>query len=77
MRDIIRIRFQFFNNNDNYTVEYMPSLKTWYVFKDETEENALYGKKLDKAPRREDITIDAADDVLFEYLETITETVKA
>lgn len=65
---IVDVRFSFFNGKNNYTVEYSYGLKKWFVFKDNTQTNALYIKdniKMNNA------NLLSAEGVLNEYLKTL------
>ncbi len=57
--------------NARFTVEYSPSLKMWFVFKEDMTEDCLFKLKLDKPPKKNSITIEAAENVLQDYLNSI------
>ncbi len=67
----INIRIKFTDGPQEFTVEYMPSLKMWFVFKDDMTTDCLYKKDQKKIPKCKDINLESATDVLHEYLETI------
>lgn len=35
------VRFKFWNGRKTYTVEYMPSTRTWYIFDEHTQSDRL------------------------------------
>lgn len=69
--EIVDMRFYFNNGKDRFTVQYSPSLFSWYVFKDREDSGCVYAKSIKKPPKIKDINFDAARDVLHEYLEPI------
>lgn len=64
----VSARFHFFNGKQSYTVEFMYGLSTWYIFKEDSRENALWKKKINppinKSPNR-----DSAESILLQYLD--------
>lgn len=68
--EIVDIRFYFFNGRDRFTIEYCPSLFTWFVFNDRKDYDSVYRKKIEK-PNVKDINHWEAREVLLEYLETV------
>jgi hypothetical protein len=71
--DIVECRFLFNSGKYRFTVEYTPSLRMWFVFKDDTRADCVYKIKLDKPPKSSIITMSAAYDILDKYLDTIPE----
>jgi hypothetical protein len=69
MFDIVNIRFKFVDTKERFTVEYMPSLMTWYVFKEEMESASVFQQKLSRLPKKGDINIDSARDILLNYID--------
>lgn len=64
------VRFGFFNGKDKYTVEYCYGLCKWFIFHNEERTGCVYQKE-DKKPHIKYINRGAAEDILYEYLETI------
>ena len=66
----VKSRFHFFDGRRNYTVQYNYAISMWYVFKDETDSDALWSKKIvpskNKTPNRIE-----AEFILDQYLDTL------
>lgn len=77
--DIVTCRYTFNSIrgiHQQFTVEYAPSLKVWFVFKDDMSTDCVFKiKHLGKPPKKNSITIEAAEDILNQYLDTIPVTV--
>lgn len=69
---ITSIRFPFWNGKDRYTMEYCPSLRTWFVFKNDDTQGCIYEKKLSKPVRKKDINFETAEEFMYEFIESIT-----
>lgn len=67
----VNARFLFFDGRNRYTVHYAYGLNTWYVFKDEMTENALWWKKINPSKNKSPNRIEA-ENILEEYLQTLT-----
>lgn len=64
-------RFKFFNGKKIYTVHFAYGVSTWYVFEDEKDSDALWWKKIKPSEHRSP-NHSNAEDILEEYLETVT-----
>lgn len=68
---ITAVRFPFWNGKDRYTMEYCPSLRTWYVFKEDETGGAIFQQTLLKPPKRKDINIETAETFMYEFIKTL------
>ena len=67
----VNVRFLFSAGKQQFTVEYVPSLKTWYIFKDEDRADAVSVKPLNGTPKSTEINHVQAEEVLQQYLNDI------
>jgi len=66
----VSARFLFFNGSKKYTIQYNYGIRTWFVFLEETDTNALWLKKIDprksKSPNRQEASF-----ILLEYIQKL------
>ena len=64
----VDVKFLFFNGVKRYTVLYQFGISKWYVFREEENSVALFSKE-DKKVKFKDVNKDAAENILYEYLQ--------
>lgn len=64
------IRYEFFNGKENYTVEFIPALAKWFIFKEHERTNAVQVISV----KKEKVCSDSAETHLNNYIDTINTT---